>query len=61
MAVLYGNDAYSSFLKKVFVQNFHCLSHKIMPIPLTEGYFENPQYRCLEEYMLFLLALKWNL
>ena len=32
-----------------------------MPIPQTEGYFENPQYRFLEESMLFLLALKWNL
>ena len=26
----------------------------------TEGYFENPYYRFLEEPMLFLLALKWN-
>ena len=32
-----------------------------MPISQTEGYFENPWYRFLEEPMLFLLALKWNL
>ena len=29
-----------------------------MPISQTEGYFENRQYRLLEEPMLFLLALK---
>ena len=32
-----------------------------MPMFQTEGYFENPQYRFLEESILFLLALKWNL
>ena len=32
-----------------------------MPISQTEGYFENPYYRFLEELMLFLLAWKWNL
>ena len=32
-----------------------------MPISQTEGYFENPLYRFLEEPMLFLLGLKWNL
>ena len=32
-----------------------------MPISQTEGYFENPLHRFLEEPMLFLLALKWNL
>ena len=32
-----------------------------MLISHTEGYFENLQYRFLEELMLFLLALKWNL
>ena len=44
-----------------YVQNFHRLSHKNMPISQTKGYFENPSYRFLEEPMLFLLALKWNL
>ena len=32
-----------------------------MPISQTEGYFENPWYRFLEEPMLFPLALKSNL
>ena len=32
-----------------------------MPISETEGYFENPYYRFLEEPMLFLLVLKWDL
>ena len=32
-----------------------------MPISQTEGYFENTYHRFLEEHMLFLLALKWNL
>ena len=32
-----------------------------MPISQTEGYIENPWYRFLEESMLFLLALKWNI
>ena len=31
-----------------------------MPISQTEGFFENPLYRFLEESMLFLLVLKWN-
>ena len=32
-----------------------------MLIPHMEGYIENPKYRFLEEPVLFLLALKWNL
>ena len=32
-----------------------------MLISQTEGYFKNPKYRFLEESMLFLLSLKWNL
>ena len=32
-----------------------------MPIYETEGNFENPYYRFLEEPMFFLLALKWNI
>ena len=32
-----------------------------MPIFQMEDYFGNPWYRFLEESMLFLLALKWNL
>ena len=32
-----------------------------MPISQTEGYFKNPYQHFLEEPMLFLLALKWNL
>ena len=32
-----------------------------MPISQKEGYFENLWYRFLEEPMLFLLALKWDL
>ena len=32
-----------------------------MLISQTEGYFENPYYRFLEEPILFLWALKWNL
>ena len=32
-----------------------------MPISQTESYFENRLYRSLEEPMLFLVALKWNL
>ena len=32
-----------------------------MPISQTEDYFKISQYRFLEEPMLFLLALKWNL
>ena len=73
--VLSTKKLYSSFLKMVFVFqkicfkvkvlktffNFQWLSHKNMPISQTEGYFENPLYRFLEEPMLFLLGLKWNL
>ena len=40
---------------------FQWLSNKNMRISQTEGYFENPWYRFLEEPMLLLLALKWNL
>ena len=32
-----------------------------MPTSQTEGYFKNPQYYFLEEPMLFMLALEWNL
>ena len=32
-----------------------------MHISQTEGYFEIPYYRFLEESMHFQLALKWNL
>ena len=32
-----------------------------MSISQAEVYFEKPYYRFLEESMLFLLALKWNL
>ena len=32
-----------------------------MPISQTEGYFKNPQGRFLEEPIIFLFALKWNL
>ena len=32
-----------------------------MPISQTEGYFENPYCRFLEEPMFFLLALKLDL
>ena len=32
-----------------------------MPVSQTDGYFENPWYGLLEEPLLFLLALKWNL
>ena len=32
-----------------------------MPTFQTEGYFESPYYRILEEPILFPLALKWNL
>ena len=42
-------------------QNFHWLSHKSMPISQAKGYFENPLYYFLEEPMLSLLGLKWNL
>ena len=43
------------------VENFPWLSHKNMLISQAEGYFENPYYRFLDEPILFLLALKWNL
>ena len=42
------------------VWNFHRSSHN-MPISQTEGYFQNPYYRFLEQPMLFLLTLKWKL
>ena len=74
MAVLYGNDAFSvvvlstkkrypTFLKQAIerVWNLHLLSHKNMPISQTEGYFENPWYRILEEPVFFLLGLRWSL
>ena len=32
-----------------------------MSISQMEGYFKTPQYHFLEEPMLFVLALKWNL
>ena len=73
--VLSTKKRYSSFSKKVFVfqktcfkvkvlktfKILHWLSHKNMRISQTEGYFENPWYRFLEEPMLFPLVLKWNL
>ena len=43
------------------VQNFHRLPHKNMPISQTESYFENPWFHFLEEPVLFLLVLNWNL
>ena len=36
------------------------MPHKNMPIPQTEGYFENSKCRFLEQPMLFLLALNEN-
>ena len=73
--VLSTKKRYSSFLARVFVskkiyfkvkvlKTFKCfieLPHKNMPISQMEGYFENPYYHFLEEPMLLLLALKWNL
>ena len=32
-----------------------------MPIVQMESYSENPWYRVLEQGMLFLLALNWNI
>ena len=63
------------FLKKVSVFQKICFKVKVLktftisidchiknlPISQTEGYFENPWYRFLEEPMLFPLALKSNL
>ena len=53
------------FFEKVFVFQKICFKIKVLntfkTISQTEGYFENPYYRFLEEPMLFLLALKWNL
>ena len=43
------------------VLDFQWLSYKNMPISQTEGYFKNPQGRFLEEPIIFLFALKWNL
>ena len=43
------------------VQNFHRLPHKNMPISQTESYFENPWFHFLEQQVLFLLVLNWNL
>ena len=37
------------------------MSQKNLPISQTEYYFKNLWYRFLEERMLILLALKWNL
>ena len=37
------------------------MSQKNLPISQTEDYFKNLWYRFLEERMLILLALKWNL
>ena len=37
------------------------MSLKNMLISQTEGYFENLYYRFLEEPMLLVLNLKWNL
>ena len=73
--VLSTKERYSNFLKKVFVfqkncfkvkvlktfKNFLWFSHKYIPAFQTEGYFENPWYRFLEQAMLLLWALKRNL
>ena len=70
--VLSTEKRYPIFLKMVFIFlkicfkvkvlkmffNFQWLSHKNTPVSQTEGYFENPWYRFLEESMLFMLALK---
>ena len=37
------------------------IDHKNTPISQMEDYFKNPWYHFLEEPVLFLLALKWNL
>ena len=42
------------------VRNRQWLSHKNIPVSQTEGYFENPWYRFLEEPMFFLWTLKWK-
>ena len=59
------------FLKKAFVFQKTCfkvkvlkkfkLPHKNMATSQMEGYFENLQYKCLEEPILILLVSKWNL
>ena len=49
----------SSFVWKRWVFNlntFNCI-----PISLTEGCFKNPYHHFLEEAMLFLITLRWNL
>ena len=45
---------------KTFKISTHCHTSRteVMPTFRTENYFENPQYRFLEEPMLFLLVLK---
>ena len=50
-----------SKLKHWKPSNFYWLSHKNLPISQTKGYFKNPYYRFLEEPMLLLLTLMWNL
>ena len=57
--VVSAKKRYSSFLKKLFVFQKICFKVKVLiPISETEGYFENPKKRFLEEPILFLLALK---
>ena len=43
------------------MENFQRISHKNILIFPTKDYFKNPQYRVLEEPMLFLLTIKQNL
>ena len=45
---------------KTFETFTDCHIKTCRPPISTEGYFENPKYRFLEEPMFFLLALKWN-
>ena len=65
--VLSTKRRYSSFLKKFFVLEEIGFKVKVLKTfktssdSQTEGYFKNSYYCFLEEPMLFLLALKWNL
>ena len=56
----FSENLFQSYSIEQF-QNFQWLSNKNMLIPQAEGYFENPKLRVLEEPMLFLLVLRWNL
>ena len=71
--VLSTKKLYFSFLKKVFILWKICFKVKILKTfkistdclcrsdLSNRDYFENPYYCFLEEPMLFLLTLKWNL